>query len=87
MPVYGPNHQLLASVDLERANQLLEEGRCIPKGSRTRVHALLAPQGSEEFLISLKPPRERPDTHKAETDDNPRGVWTFHRQLLSRFVL
>jgi hypothetical protein len=70
---------MLQLVSAERAQSLIDSGRVVGVGTKTRVRALIATFGSEEFLRAARPPRNRPDTHRAETDDNPRGVWTFRR--------
>jgi len=80
LQIFGPKHELLQTVSLDRAQELLDGGHVIPVGPRKRIRALIATRGSEEFLRANRPPRARPDTHKHETAENPAGVWTFRKQ-------
>lgn len=82
--MYGPKNELLQTVSLDRARELLDSGQVIAFGTRKRIHQLFAPRGSEEFLRATRPPRGKPDTLRYETDDNPRGVWSFRKQHWTR---
>jgi len=85
LPVYGPNHRYIQHVTVNRAQELLDEGRAIPKGTKTRIHALLVPRGSEEFLRDDRPARVPKDIYDYENDENPRGVWTFKFRKLRQY--
>jgi hypothetical protein len=87
LPVYGPNGELLQFVSLKRAQELIEAGHVIPVGTKQRINKLIAHRGSEEFLRATGPRRPKQDTHNHETNDNPRGVWTFRKQVWARHVL
>jgi len=80
LPVLGPDRNVLQLVSAERAQSLIDSGRVVPVGTKTRVRALIATYGSEEFLFAPPGRRgRRPILTNHETDDNPRGVWTFRK--------
>jgi hypothetical protein len=87
LPVYGPNDELLQLVTPQRAQELIDAGHVIPLGSKKRIHKLIATRGSEEFLRADRVQRPPRDTHYHETAENPRGVWTFRKQLWAKHVL
>jgi hypothetical protein len=87
LPVLGADRNVLQLVRPERAQELIESGRAIAVGTKTRVRALIVAIGSDEFLRISRPPRCKPESHKQETDDNPKGVWTFRVQRWSREVI
>jgi hypothetical protein len=86
LPAYGPDHQFLQPVSYERAQQLIDEGKAIPLGKK-RIHGLIIPRGSEEFLRAMKYKRGTKFTLNWETDDNPSGVWAFHKRSWAKHVL
>ena len=87
LPVLTSDRKLLQMVCPDRAQEMVEEGRAFAVGTKTRTRAVIMINGSEEFLRARKPPRNRPDTHQHETEDNPRGVWTFQKRYRSVVTL
>lgn len=82
LPVFGPGNIYLYDAPLSTVDRLIDQGKVKAVGTRHRVRKLLALCGSEELLIAAKPPTGQRWSHKAETDDNPRNVWTHAKKLL-----
>jgi len=59
--------------------RLIESGRVRPVGTKRRMRALVALCDSEELLCASRPPSGWKCSHNRETNENPRGVWTFRR--------
>lgn len=87
LPVLGNDRNVLQLVRPERAQELIDDGRAVAVGTKTRVRALILTYGSDEFLRAARLPRCKPDIHRNETEDNPRGVWTFRVQHWTRAVI
>jgi hypothetical protein len=80
LPVYSPDHELLYHAPIGSVPRLLESGRVRPVGTKHRVRALIAVCGDATAWLRLsRPPTGRPESHNRETEDNPRGVWTFRK--------
>ena len=59
---------------------MIESGRVRPLGTKARTRALIAADRDATLGLRLdRPQRAPPDTHKHETPENPRGVWTFRK--------
>lgn len=80
LPVYGPAHELLYDAPLSTVPRLIESGRVQPVG-KNRVRALIATCGiaREDLLALAKLPAGVRFSHNHETEQNPKGVWTFRR--------
>lgn len=87
LPVLGSDRNVLQLVRPERAQELIDDGRAVPVGTKKRVRALILTYGSDEFLRLVRPPRCQPETHTRETEENPHGVWTFRKRHYSKEVL
>jgi hypothetical protein len=79
LPVYGQDHELLYYAPIPVAERLLANGRCIAVGTTHRIRALVAVTGQIEWLRLNRPALGQRYSHNRETNDNPRGVWTFRR--------
>ena len=80
IPVLGHNRELLYYAPISRVDEMIESGRVRPLGTKARTRALIAADRNATLGLRLdRPQRIPPDTHNHETDDNPRGVWTFRK--------
>lgn len=79
LPVYGPDHELLYYAPLATVPRLLDSGMVTPVGTRRRTRALMAARGATDTLRAMKVPTGQHYSHDCETDQNPRGVWTFSK--------
>lgn len=77
LPVYGPDRELLYNAPLSSVPRLLESGLATAVGTRQRTRALLAATGAIDILRAMKLPTGQRYSHNHETNENPRGVWTF----------
>jgi hypothetical protein len=77
--VYGPGRELIYDAPLSSVPRLLDSGLVRPVGPHGRIRSLLAVTGSEEFLRRARPAMGERYSHNHETEQNPRGVWTFRR--------
>lgn len=79
LPVKDESGAILYYADEERAAWLLERKLVKAVGTKNRTRALVARRGQSEMLRSLKPRSGEHYSHARETDENPRGVWTFKK--------
>jgi len=79
LPVYGPGRELIWDAPISIVPRLVDSGLVRPVGPRGRIRSLIALGRSEEFLRLARPRSGEHYSHDAETDYNPRGVWTFRR--------
>ena len=81
LPVYTPDNELMYHAPITRVQHLIETGKVRPRGTKHRVLALIATSDVDSLmslLLSLaKPKAGTKFSHIGETDENPRGVWTF----------
>ena len=81
LPVYSQAHELMYYASLSTVDRLLANGHVVPLGNtKNRVRSLLAVTGQIEWLKQVRPHSGVRFSHDQETDDNPRGVWTFKRR-------
>lgn len=82
IPVYGADHELLYTAPISSVPRLLASGRVRAVGTRHRIRALLATGSGTEGMRLARPMTGQRFSHRQETDDNPRGVWTFRKLSL-----
>jgi hypothetical protein len=82
LPVLGSGDTILGYVSVTAAQRMLAAGHAIGRGTRHRVRALIAVHDNIDLLPSDRPPTNQKYSHKRETAENPKGVWTL-RKLVS----
>lgn len=80
LPVYAAGDALLGYVTPAAAQRMLDAGRAIGRGTKHTVRALIAVHDNIDLVEPEKPCRLNDRySFKGETDDNPKGVWTFKK--------
>ena len=79
LPVYSADKELLYYTHVATVPDLLESGKVRRVGTERRTRGLVALTGDLRDLALLRPPHAPPETHRHETEDNPRGVWSFRK--------
>ena len=78
LPVYSADKELLYYIHIDSVLRQVESGRLLPVGTKHRIRALIAVSGD---MPHMEPSAHIPAgfrySHCRETEDNPRGVWTF----------
>ena len=78
--LYGPDNEILDYVNDSRRDRLLRTGLAYLVGNG---RALLAARAYIPVLRAAKPQGGHTAfSHRAETPNNPKGVWTFSRRPL-----
>jgi hypothetical protein len=79
LPVYGSGHELLQYATIAVAQRLIAAGLVIAEGTKNRIRALIAVPGNVDLLRANGPYKNHHDSHDHETEENPKGVWTFRK--------
>jgi hypothetical protein len=78
--VYTADNELLYYAPITTVDRLIKDGHVIPRGTPHRVRALIAVTGQVVWTLTDRFPTTCPRfSIKSETNDNPRGCWTFRR--------
>ena len=81
----GAGDQLLGYVTATAAQRMLDTGHAVGRGTKNRIRVLIATHGNIDlYLLPGRPPTGQHYSHKHETSDNPRGVWTLKKLTGSR---
>lgn len=80
LPVKDRSGEVLYYVSAATAQRLIDNGRCVPVGTKNVVRALnLNPGEDDSKVIPISAYVGQRYSSKRETRENPQGVWTLRR--------
>jgi len=81
----GAGDRLLGYVSPSAAQRMLAAGHVVGRGTKNRIRVLISVHDNVDlYLLPGRPPTGQHYSHKHETPDNPRGVWTLRKLTGSR---
>ena len=78
VPVIDSLGKYLYRIPLKLAEQYLRGGRVV-EVPWNGTHAVMATAEHLEYIKTMRPPLGQRYSHRSETPDNIRGVWTFRK--------